>query len=130
MVASHPKEKYIRIEYSNFDTPEIAENDIVVPVIDFQIFAGFPGYNRDVHVQNGLFIYRNYIGYTRIVTPYTSSERNGFKDSYTETSIKLQDEAKEYYLFILEGVFIDLNAWVDWEIVAEDIEIKLLETKF
>lgn len=124
MIPVHQSDEYFDFTTSYFGTPEISESTIQMPVYEFGVAKGYPGYTQDAYYDYCILVYEDVVRSIRTIYEYTTPERTDFKAKKIITDGPFVQVDKQVYLFGVTGVFVDLNAYVDWEIVAVSVRIE------
>jgi|GEM_PF-2095271 len=104
--------------------PEFVGNTIIVPLEKFGVIEGYQESENYVFYKSCKLVYRGVTSSVINVTEYTSPNGRGFKTPYKLEDVPFKEIAGDVALFGLEGVSRDLNAWIDWEIIAVSVFIE------
>lgn len=130
MAEEYPYRYFLDFTWLYLGTPTINETQIIVPVFEFSVDPGFPGYEDDVYYDVGTLVFNNVAESSRIIYEYSDLEevngelRKRIKSKYTIIDGPFRETNKDLYLFVFEGVSKELNAWVHWEILMAEIIIE------
>jgi hypothetical protein len=102
--------------------PIIIHNQIMIPIEKFGVLAGYLEIKNFVFYSTCHLVYEDVISAKRIVHPYHIP--TGFLDTYELIDINRSVSLQDVFLFGLEGVSKERNAWIDWEIVAKSVRIE------
>ncbi len=125
MYLEHPSYDYLDFTYSSYGEFDIHRDYIRVRIYNFWVLAGFPNYERDVFFEEGFIIFHNVISSKRTISEYIDQDREVMKPSYILNDYQHDSDSHNAYPCYLSGVFLTLNAWVDWDIVAKTITIEV-----
>lgn len=104
--------------------PEIHDNMIRVPARDFRVYKEFPGFQHQTIFKNGFLIFGGVQSSKRMITEYSNPEGTEFKPSYVIEDGPFPPTSGKKYLFEL-GIFsYDPYGQVDWDMIAETVEVE------
>lgn len=106
--------------------PEFTESAIRVPVRDVIVWKEYDNRDQGTRYDRCVFTFSGVIFSYRRISEYLDKSRNSFKQpSYIlhDGIFTTRNVSAIYYQYHLEGVSDDLNAYVDWLIIAEQVAL-------
>ncbi len=124
MYVEHPSQEYLNLGYSSYGTPQFNSASIRVPVREFWVLKGFPDYDEDTYFKSGYLIHEGIGSSKRVVKEYTTPEKRAFKAERTIEDGPFEAVNQQVYPCNLSGYDYDLNAWIEWDIMAAAIRVE------
>lgn len=148
MYDEHPLMDYLRIWDSFLGKPKIQDNTIEVEIRNFHVLKEFPGFQYETIFKTGrltltgvqsskrkiqeyivserkeFHLFNGTVHLERQFDKYKSSEPLEFKPSYSIDDGPFPETSGQKYLFDLSTYSFDPYAWVEWEVIAESIEVE------
>lgn len=121
MTPEHPLAEYLDFTFSFFGKPEIRNSEIKVPIRDFSVLRGFPGFEQSRVYKQGSLVFEGVISSVRMIQEYKPGRTDDFKPAYTITDGPFDEVHEEAYLFYLGGYSYDPLGWVEWDIIAVSV---------
>lgn len=123
MINEHPSADYFDFTWSEYGLPRITRTAIYLPVTNFWIAKGYNDSSTSKFYHKCLVIFLNVSHSVRRIHEYESADRRSIKSAYEIIDGPFDSQSKNKYIFYLDGISYVINAWVDWEIIAESVEI-------
>jgi hypothetical protein len=124
MLEEHPLMEYLDFTYSSLGQPTIQDDTITIPVREITVSKGFMGFQFDTIFKDALIILKGVQSSKREIAEYKSSEKDEFNPSYmVEDEISVNSTGK-LYLFDLSAFSYDPSGWVEWTIIAGNIDVE------
>jgi hypothetical protein len=124
MYIEHPSQDCLDLTYSSYGTPQINSASIRVPVREFWVLKGFPDYEDDTYFKSGYLMYEGIASSKRVVKEYTTLEKKVLKSEKIIEDGAFEEVNQEVYPCNLSGYDYDLNAWIEWDIMAAVIRVE------
>lgn len=124
MIYEHPFQDHLDIMTLYIGKPEFEEATIRVSVRDLRILKGYKHYQQNVRYKRCTLVYQQVVFSIRTIGEYSTLERKGFKAQYRLIDGPFVATMQELFQFHLEGVSEELNAYIDWTIIASDLHIE------
>src|SRR5258706_6444150 len=102
MIIEHPSQDCLNLGYSSYGNPQIESTSMRVPVREFWVLKGFPGYDKDIYYKSGFLIYEGVASSKRVITEYTA-DKKGFKEEKIIIDGPFKEVNQEVYPCVLSG---------------------------
>lgn len=130
----HPLTEYLDFTFSKFGRPSIHSDDgkIVLPVLDFKIYAGFPSYDELVLVAEGEIIFEkvnNLVREVREIDQGSSAKakKTLYKEAYRIDDGLFPEISDKPYSFYIGGFSFDPIGWIEWELDIVNVDVRVLK---
>jgi hypothetical protein len=132
----HPLTEYLDFTFSSFGNPLIEQKNaqIILPVREFKVYSGFPGYDKDVIVLEGNIIFEQVVNSVRSIREIDDEAtadlgRTQYKDLYRLDDGPFPKVSGNPFSFYIGGPTYDPPGWVEWDIDIVEIKVEAQKTK-
>ncbi len=133
----HPYTEYLDFTFSSFGVPYIdqAKGMIVLPVREFSIDSGFPGYDRAVIVLEGDVIFEKVTSSIREISEVDEDATSKSARTQYKPPIRMNDgpfpEIQETpFSFYIGGFTYEPPGWVEWYLDVVTIKVREHKSEF
>lgn len=120
----HPLMKYLHLGYSSWGKPLVEGKTLIIPVRELLVEKGFPGFKHSIKFSLAHIILTGVSSSKREITE--SLGKNKFKETYVIIDIASEDRIGKYF-FDLSNPCYEPFGWVEWEVLADDIDVEGIE---
>lgn len=132
----HPFTEYLDFSFSSFGNPSVDQKNaqIILPVREFKVYSGFPGYDTDIIVLEGNIIFEGVINSVRSIREIdqnsaSSLDRTRYRDMYRVDDGPFPNGGEGAFSFYIGGYMHDPLGWVEWDIDLVEIKVDAQKTK-
>jgi hypothetical protein len=127
----HPHAEYLDFTFSSFGKPIVdnGKGTIVLPVREFKIYSGFPGYDKTVIVLEGDLIFEGVVSSIRLIAEREISDTSKYKQAYKVDDGPFPTVFHTAFYFYIGGVSYDPLGWVEWDMNVVSIKVREIRSK-
>lgn len=120
----HVSMKHFDFTRANIGEHKFVENTLTIQIQNFGVIEGYSTFNNFTFFDECTLTYKNVVRSVREIHEYATSDFREFKPMYKKVDVDSDKTEEQVFMFIIEGVSNELNAWIQWEIVAKSVDIE------
>jgi hypothetical protein len=122
----HPLQQHLDFSFSSFGKPQIDIDGgiIVLPIREFKVYSGFPGYDKSIIVLDGELIFEGVADSVREIAEYEDAEQTTYNQRYTIEDGPFSKPEGTPHEFYLGGFSHDPPGWIEWYIDVVSVKVR------